>query len=203
MNFKFYAMWIPVLSVIGSLIWSTPATAQMQIIIRQEGPASQSQPNSNSQSNPGASGQANQAVNAVTESQTDTTVPLPAAAIPGETEYDRHMRLGYAASGNGEYATALNYFEQALSVNPGDRLATLAYWNMVDALQRSPVQSVSTRGETPTEFDRIMNLGYAATDAREYETALRYFQQALQLRPDNPYASQAIRNVSTYIDRSQ
>jgi cytochrome c-type biogenesis protein CcmH/NrfG len=46
-----------------------------------------------------------------------------------------------------------------------------------------------------------MLAGYAATQQRDYPTALSYFQRALQLRPNNRYASQAISNVRGYIQR--
>jgi hypothetical protein len=46
-----------------------------------------------------------------------------------------------------------------------------------------------------------MNAGYAATQQRDYQTALTYFQSALQLRPGNVYATRAISNVQTYLRR--
>jgi len=51
-------------------------------------------------------------------------------------------------------------------------------------------------------FTQCMNAGYAATAQRDYPTALAYFQQALQLRPGNPYATRAISNVQSYMQRS-
>jgi hypothetical protein len=44
--------------------------------------------------------------------------------------------------------------------------------------------------------------GYAATEQRDYQNALTYFRQALQQRPGNPYATRAIRNVESYIQRN-
>lgn len=49
-----------------------------------------------------------------------------------------------------------------------------------------------------SEFDRYMTAGYAATQQSDYETALLYFQRALDERPNNPYAQQAIQNVQRY-----
>jgi hypothetical protein len=49
-----------------------------------------------------------------------------------------------------------------------------------------------------SEFDRYMMAGYAATEQRDYETALLYFQRALDERPNNSYAQQAIQNVEQY-----
>ncbi|MGB3614066.1 MAG: hypothetical protein WBA10_09750 [Elainellaceae cyanobacterium] len=49
-----------------------------------------------------------------------------------------------------------------------------------------------------SEFDRYMVAGYEATDQRDYETALLYFRRALDERPNNTYAQQAIQNVEQY-----
>jgi Tfp pilus assembly protein PilF len=46
-----------------------------------------------------------------------------------------------------------------------------------------------------------MRAGYSATQQRDYQTALSYFQQALQLRPNNPYARRAVSNVQGYLKR--
>ena len=51
-------------------------------------------------------------------------------------------------------------------------------------------------------FTQQMNAGYAATQQRNYPTALACFQRALQLRPGNPYAAQAVQNVQGYIQRA-
>jgi cytochrome c-type biogenesis protein CcmH/NrfG len=48
-----------------------------------------------------------------------------------------------------------------------------------------------------------MLVGYAATEQRDYQTALINFRRALQLRPGNPYATRAISNVQSYIQRSR
>ncbi len=53
--------------------------------------------------------------------------------------------------------------------------------------------------QTPSNYDQYMRLGYRETAKRNYRRALQYFQQALQLRPDDRYAKAAIRNVSIYI----
>ena len=50
-------------------------------------------------------------------------------------------------------------------------------------------------------FTQYMNAGYAATQLRDYQTALAYFQRALELRPDNPYATRAVSNVQGYLRR--
>jgi hypothetical protein len=49
-------------------------------------------------------------------------------------------------------------------------------------------------------FDRYMRAGYAATEERDYDTALLYFRRALDERPNDPYAQRAIQNVQNYIN---
>ncbi len=51
-------------------------------------------------------------------------------------------------------------------------------------------------------FTQYMNAGYAATQQRNYPNALACFQRALQLRPGNGYATQAIQNVQAYMQRN-
>jgi hypothetical protein len=47
-------------------------------------------------------------------------------------------------------------------------------------------------------YDRYMQAGYAATESKDYGTALLYFRRALDERPNDTYAEQAIRNVERY-----
>lgn len=135
--------------------------------------------------------------------------PLPTTGVPGEYPYDRYMRLGYAAAQRSEPQTAILYFRNALTIRPGDRLATIAYWNMYDqlvesgAIAQTPATPQETRSEPQSAYDYYMGLGYDATEAGDYQAALDYFQQALDQRPNDTYASQAIRNVTTYIQRGQ
>jgi len=140
-----------------------------------------------------------------TATPSQTTVPKPASALPGETAYDYNMRLGYAASKQADYATALVYFRNALYVRPGDRLATLAYWNMADQMEKGSSARTATTSQpqttTRSDYERYMIIGYQATEKRDYQTALINFRRALKERPNNPYAVQAIRNVETYMQR--
>lgn len=52
-----------------------------------------------------------------------------------------------------------------------------------------------------SDFDRYMEAGYEATAQRNYETALLYFRRALDERPNNSFAQQAIQNVEQYRSR--
>ena len=111
-------------------------------------------------------------------------------------EYNEYMRLGYAAQQDGDYVEAANFFRAALYAVPNDQEATTAYWNARAALQ--PETELSDRA---AQYEANMDAGYDATDTGDYEAALSYFQAALQLRPRDYYAAQAIRNVYTYLNR--
>lgn len=107
--------------------------------------------------------------------------------------YSDYMSLGYNAQQEGRYREAVQYFRNALYLNPEDRSAVIAYWNAWDQLSQNP-------SDRAMAFDTYMNRGYDATDAGSYNVALENFQQALDLRPGNYYATQAIRNVRTYLN---
>ena len=111
-------------------------------------------------------------------------------------EYNEYMRLGYAAQQEEDFAEAASFFRAALYAVPDDQEATTAYWNARAALQ--PETELSDRAQ---RYEANMEAGYNATEASDYEAALTYFQAALQLRPRDYYAAQAIRNVYTYLSR--
>lgn len=116
-----------------------------------------------------------------------------------ESAYDRYMRLGYAAAKERDFSQAAEYFRSALHERPDDRMATIAYWNQKHALIRS-TSGRPARVDTAT-YERLMRLGYDATQRHHFGDALAHFQSALRVRPGDPYAEQAIRNVSTYLQR--
>lgn len=60
----------------------------------------------------------------------------------------------------------------------------------------APAASPAPKGATP--YDRYMLAGYAATKQRQYDLALLHFKRALDERPNDTYATQAIRNVESY-----
>ena len=114
-----------------------------------------------------------------------------------EQEYDEFMRLGFAAAQAGDHTDAANYFRAALYVVPQDREATTAYWNAINELQNP---ELSARAE---RYEANMEAGYDATETKDYNAALQYFQAALEIRPSDYYAAQAIRNVYTYLNRGE
>lgn len=99
-----------------------------------------------------------------------------------ESNYLSLMNAGYNANEKQDYLTALNYFQQALNLQPKDNKAQTA------------IKTVSSYG-----FDLYMQAGYAADKIRDYNTALQNFQKALQIRPDSLHAKQAVNNVTRYL----
>lgn len=121
------------------------------------------------------------------------------------------MRDEYEASGNNETLAVRRSAAWWMRGDPSQyNSAEIADYvqTVVDAYEEqrgsataaAPQSSPSSSQQPPqsSEFDRYMNAGYAATQERDYDTALLYFQRALDERPDNPYAQQAIQNVEQY-----
>jgi tetratricopeptide (TPR) repeat protein len=117
----------------------------------------------------------------------------------GESAYDRYMRLGYAAAQEKQWATAADYFRSALYDRPDDRLATIAFWNVKHHLNKTG--GSPQRVNTIETYNRSMRLGYDAVHRHHFQAALPYFEAALKVKPGDEYATQAIRNVQTYIQQ--
>lgn len=54
-----------------------------------------------------------------------------------------------------------------------------------------------------SQYERFMREGYALTERRDYQSALINFRRALQERPNDRYATEAINNVTGYINRNR
>ncbi|MEM1366704.1 MAG: hypothetical protein AAGG02_01565 [Cyanobacteria bacterium P01_H01_bin.15] len=119
----------------------------------------------------------------------------------GESAYDRYMRLGYAATQAQKFTEATELFYSALTVRPGDRLATIAFWNAKHNLNAQNPDG--TQKSDLSNYNRLMRLGYDATQAHQFAKALTYFEAALQEKPNDEYAIQAIRNLDTYIQQGK
>lgn len=137
------------------------------------------------------------------QAQSPIPAPQPTTEVmqPGESPYNYHMRLGYAAAQRDDYQTAALYFRNALFEKPRDRDATIAYWNSRDAITKRA--GTNNPAEPESAYDRYMEIGYDATETGNYQTALINFARALEERPDDYFATQAVRNVKTYIQRGQ
>ncbi|GAX37840.1 DUF928 domain-containing protein [Nodularia sp. NIES-3585] len=73
--------------------------------------------------------------------------------------------------------------------------------DFVSQTQVLAIDQVIHTAQVSSTYDQYMQLGYTETTRRNYRRALGYFQQALKLRPDDHYATTAIRNVSSYIQQ--
>ncbi|EKQ70697.1 hypothetical protein OsccyDRAFT_1000 [Leptolyngbyaceae cyanobacterium JSC-12] len=77
-------------------------------------------------------------------------------------------------------------------------------FGLFSAIAQTPSSAPSSTSpsKSSTFYDRYMQAGYAATNRRDYATALIYFKRALDERPEDIYATQAIRNVENYLGKS-
>ena len=111
-----------------------------------------------------------------------TTEESNKATKMANSNYLGLMNAGYSANQKQDYLTALNYFRQALKIQPKDSRAIKA------------IENISSYS-----FDLYMQSGYAADRLRNYTTALESFQKALQIKPDSWHAKQAVNNVNVYL----
>lgn len=95
--------------------------------------------------------------------------PLPVE--PQQSNYDRHMQIGYSATKKRDYQTALISFRRALAERPGDTYATQAIRNVASRLQHRqatlpmprqptasqgvPAQSASVQAGTITQVQAV------------------------------------------------
>ncbi len=63
----------------------------------------------------------------------------------------------------------------------------------------TPSSSLSSGANS--SYDQVMQAGYKATQEKDYKTAQQQFQKALELRPNDLYAQQALQNVEFYLAR--
>ncbi|MDX2242610.1 MAG: IMS domain-containing protein [Leptolyngbyaceae cyanobacterium bins.302] len=78
-------------------------------------------------------------------------------------------------------------------------LGVLPFCSLPSATAQTPATPTS---KITTFYDRYMVAGYEATNRRDHQTALTYFKRALDERPDDTYAIQAIRNVEGYLGKA-
>ena len=82
----------------------------------------------------------------------------------------------------------------ALANDPPDRIGPMQA-DSADAPQTAP-EDISAE-----MYEQAMRIGYAATEQKDYQTALINFRRALEARPGDRYATAAIRNVESYIQQ--
>jgi len=68
----------------------------------------------------------------------------------------------------------------------------------------TPIESaIASTPATIDDYTRAMEIGYAATAQGDYHTALINFRRALESRPGDRYALDAIANVESYIQQQR
>ncbi|MDF5733791.1 MAG: DUF928 domain-containing protein [Rhizonema sp. PD38] len=88
--------------------------------------------------------------------------------------YDQDMQLGYAATAQRNYPSALSYFKQALQERPGDRYASTAVNNVQSYIQnrrQASLAFVSNIGE-PGRRESSASRGLSCADKGEPPTPL-------------------------------
>jgi hypothetical protein len=63
----------------------------------------------------------------------------------------------------------------------------------------SPDSSKSSSEAPVSDYDQFMQAGYQATREKNYQAAQEHFQKALEARPKDIYAQQALQNVEFYL----
>ncbi|MEA5512032.1 HEAT repeat domain-containing protein [Crocosphaera sp. UHCC 0190] len=60
-------------------------------------------------------------------------------------------------------------------------------------------QVPATQASKPSQYNLVMQAGYQATNDKDYKKAKEQFTKALQVRPNDIYAQQALQNVEFYL----
>ncbi|MFM7362962.1 MAG: DUF928 domain-containing protein [Cuspidothrix sp.] len=96
-------------------------------------------------------------------------------------------------------------YPKKLRLLTGCLLTALVYLppDFVNPTRVLAADQVVVKAQTSAQYTQYMSRGYESTRRRNYSQALSYFQQALQIRPGDRYATTAIRNVNSYIQRRQ
>lgn len=117
----------------------------------------------------------------------------------------------YRASGNNEAIAVQRVAAWWLTGDGGQyRSATaapyaqkvLGFYQPSDTAQK-PASTATTPSRQDSFYDRYMKAGYAATQRRDNQTALLYFRRALDERPQDQFALQAIRNAEASLNRNR
>lgn len=88
----------------------------------------------------------------------------------------------------------LNFYQQQQTDAPASNAPT-----PTATATPAPTTATSTPASARRSiYDRYMTAGYAATQQRDYDTALLYFNRALDERPNDTYAERAVQNVEGY-----
>lgn len=94
-----------------------------------------------------------------------------------QTGFDREMTRGKDALRDRKYSIAIAAFERALGILPGNSDATVAL-----------KQARKMLADMKTEMSRYLQMGDMAMAAGRFEEALRNYQKAVAIMPDDPTA---------------
>jgi DNA-binding SARP family transcriptional activator/Tfp pilus assembly protein PilF len=114
-----------------------------------------------------------------------------AVALDGNSSA-AHLSLGTAYVWSEDFDAAMAETEAAIELNPSNAHARLALGNRLDLVGRTVEgimemeRSLNLNPRDPHRWAYMSFLARAHIDARQYEEALRWAQEAVQLRPDKP-----------------
>jgi len=97
--------------------------------------------------------------------------------------------LGFPTSGSRHSQTALAFSNASAN--------SLAPEKIAQASTDSTTSAPSSSGNSA--YDRYMKAGYEASESKDYQAALENFKKALEERPNDIYAQQAIHNIEAYL----
>ena len=124
---------------------------------------------------------ADEAPDGVAQTQAGGADPLQAPVEDTAAEmYERAMRIGYAATEQQDYQTALINFRRALAAHPGDRYAITAIRNVESYIQRIRAEEARKR-----ELEMLQTqLNEAATE-QDWICATAIVDRLITLVPTN------------------
>jgi tetratricopeptide (TPR) repeat protein len=108
------------------------------------------------------------------------------------------VNLGAAYDASGDATSAQKYYREALTVSPGDELATcrLASSLYAQAKQSDAVQLLRDMiREKPKAYCAYFTMGVAFADAGIYREAIRMWKKVVELAPDSPEAASARESI--------
>jgi tetratricopeptide (TPR) repeat protein len=106
-------------------------------------------------------------------------------------DFEAHYNLAAMLQLRGATPEALQQFEAALELRPGDATVENAVGGVLLALGRVPdaiVHLTSATNQRPDYFDAHYNLGIALANAGEFSRAAQEFTATVKLRPDDASA---------------
>jgi tetratricopeptide (TPR) repeat protein len=132
----------------------------------------------------------------------DRPVEAQRALLKANQVRPRNMKvlvnLGAAYDAQGNADVAQKYYREALTVTPGDELATcrLASSLYAQSKQSDAVQLLRDMiREKPKAYCAYFTMGVAFADAGIYREAIRMWKKVVELAPDSPEAASARESI--------